>query len=59
MSMGIHSTLNLSLDENFTLDSFIKYVATVYHFEVIQFIGCGPLCEKVLRKAISWQPPGE
>ena len=36
--MGIHSTLNLSLDENFTLDPFIKYVATVYHFEVIQFI---------------------
>ena len=45
--------------------SVLEYCAPVWHTSIPAFlsdeveIGRGPLCEKVLGKAISWQPPGE
>jgi hypothetical protein len=36
-----------------------QFASTSLIFILFLLIGCGPLCKKVLRKAISWQLPGE
>jgi hypothetical protein len=57
LSVPLHSALFVMQNSNELL--FITVFIVVFLYLSIAVLGRGPLCEKVLGKAIPWQPPGE
>jgi hypothetical protein len=56
--------MTISLDYTLAHYTYLNCSQLLFYFNVkfkvdVSLIGRGPLCEKVLRKAILWQPPGE